>query len=94
MHAQMRLLMDAIVVGEPRVFGVEALAADPLFTQLAGGVVPSIDTLYDDLARFDDAALAALEEMVAEHGLVRAPKLRAPCPAPTRAIAAGPPTTR
>ena len=76
MGAQMRLLMDAVAVGEPRVFGVEALAADPLFTHLAGGVVPSIDTLYDDLARFDDRALSDLEGMVAEHGLVRVPQLR------------------
>ena len=76
MGAQVRLLMDALVVGETRVFGVEALAADPLFTYLAGGVVPSIDTLYDDLARFDDQALCDLEGMVAEHGLVRVPRLR------------------
>lgn len=76
MDAQMRLLLDAIVVGESRVFGVEALASDPLFTHLAGGVVPSIDTLYDDLARFDEPALADLEDMVAEHGLVRLPKVR------------------
>jgi Transposase DDE domain group 1 len=76
MGTQMRLLMDALAVGEPRVFGVEALAADPLFTHLAGGVVPSIDTLYDDLARFDDRALSDLEEMVAAHGLVRVPQLR------------------
>lgn len=76
MGAQMRLLMDAVAVGEPRVFGVEALSADPLFTHLAGGVVPSIDTLYDDLARFDDRALSDLECMVAEHGLVRVPQLR------------------
>jgi hypothetical protein len=76
MGAQMRLLMDAVAVGEPRVFGIEALAADPLFTHLAGGVVPSIDTLYDDLARFDEQALGDLEGMVAEHGLVRVPRLR------------------
>ena len=78
MGAQMRLLMDALAVGEPRVFGVEALAADPLFTHLAGGVVPSIDTLYDDLARFDDERSRDLEDMVAEHGLVRVPQLRGP----------------
>jgi hypothetical protein len=47
MQTQMRLLMDAAAVGEPRVFGVEALSADPLFVHLAGGVVPSLDTVYE-----------------------------------------------
>lgn len=78
MSAQLRLLADAFAVGETRVFGVEGLASDPLFTYLAGGVVPSIDTLYDDVSRFDDAALAALEGMMADHGLVRVPKLHGP----------------
>ncbi len=32
----------------------ESLAADPLFVRLAGGVVPSLDTVYRDLCRFDD----------------------------------------
>jgi hypothetical protein len=40
--------------------------------------VPSIDTRYDDLARFDDAALRTLEEMMATHGLARASKLSGP----------------
>jgi hypothetical protein len=70
MPAQMRLLMDAALVGEARVFGVEALAADPLFVHLAGGVVPSLDTVYRDLRRFDDEAIADLEALMAEHGLV------------------------
>lgn len=69
MPAQMRLLMDAALVGEARVFGVEALSADPLFVHLAGGVVPSLDTVYRDLRRFDEEAIADLEQMVAEHGL-------------------------
>jgi hypothetical protein len=69
MEAQMRLLMDATLLGEHRVFGVEALSADPLFVHLAGGVVPSLDTIYRDLRRFDDPAIAALEEMMATHGL-------------------------
>ncbi|MBI2374013.1 MAG: hypothetical protein HYV07_08445 [Deltaproteobacteria bacterium] len=34
---QIRLLVDANVVGESRVLGIEACAADPLFLQLAGG---------------------------------------------------------
>ncbi len=70
MQAQLRLLMDAAAIGEARVFGVEALSADPLFVHLAGGVVPSLDTVYRDLRRFDDPAIIAMEEMVAEHGLV------------------------
>jgi hypothetical protein len=69
MEAQMRLLIDAAVVGEHRVFGVEALSADPLFVHLAGGVVPSLDTIYRDLRRFDEQALCALEELMATHGL-------------------------
>jgi hypothetical protein len=69
MAAQMRLLMDAFAVGEARVFGLEALAADPLFVRLAGGVVPSLDTVYRDLARFDHDALAALEGLMAAQGL-------------------------
>lgn|SRR5512135_7481 len=69
MAAQVRMLIDAAVAGEDRVFGLEALAADPLFVHLAGGVVPSIDTVYRDLGRFDDRAIEALEALVAEHGL-------------------------
>jgi hypothetical protein len=69
MEAQLRLLLDANVAGEARVFGLESLAADPLFVRLAGGVVPSIDTVYRDLCRFDDAAIADLETMMVEQGL-------------------------
>ena len=69
MEAQMRLLMDAAAVGEHRVFGVESLSADPLFVHLAGGIVPSLDTIYRDLRRFDEPAIIALEEMMAAHGL-------------------------
>jgi hypothetical protein len=76
MGTQLRLLTDAFAVGETRVFGVEALAADPVFLYLAGGVVPSIDTIYDDLDRFDEHALTVLEDKVAEHGLVRVPQVR------------------
>jgi hypothetical protein len=71
MGTQLRLLLDTYAVGEGRVFGVEALASDPLFVHLAGGFVPSIDTLYDDLARFDDGALFDLEELMAAQGLAR-----------------------
>nr|WP_236644096.1 transposase [Sorangium cellulosum] len=69
MAAQMRLLMDSALAGEERVFGIEALAVDPLFVRLAGGVVPSIDTVYRDLCRFDEEALEALHSMVVDHGL-------------------------
>lgn len=70
MQAQVRLLIDAAAVGEDRVFGLESWAADPLFVRLAGGVVPSLDTVYRDLARFDPAAILTLEQWMAEQGLV------------------------
>ncbi len=76
MSAQVRLLVDAFAVGETRVFGVEGLASDPLFVHLAGSRVSSIDTLYDDVGRFDDASLATLENMMACHGLARLPLVR------------------
>src|SRR5262249_19460004 len=69
MGAQLRLLMDVFAVGEQRPFAVESLCADPLFAHLSGGSCPSVDTLYRDLDRFDDGALAALEQMVASQGL-------------------------
>lgn len=69
MEAQLRLLLDANIVGETRVFGLESLAADPLFVHLAGGVVPSLDTVYRDLCRFDDHAVRDMESLVAEQGL-------------------------
>lgn len=69
MHTQMQLLVDAAVAGAKRVFDFEWLAGDPLFTHLAGGAVPSIDVLYDDLRRFGPQELEDLEELVAEQGL-------------------------
>lgn len=69
MAAQLRMLLDLFIVGEHRVFGLESLAADPLFVHLAGGVVPGLDTVYRDLARFDDGSVGKLEAMMAEHGL-------------------------
>lgn len=65
----MQLLLDAAVAGAKRVFDFEWLAGDPLFTHLAGGAVPSIDVLYDDLRRFGPEELEDLEALVAEHGL-------------------------
>ncbi len=78
MGAQLRLLLDAFAVGETRVFGVEGLASDPLFVHLAGGMIPSIDTLYDDLNRFDPEAIEHLEAMVGEQGLARVWGMRRP----------------
>jgi len=69
MAAQLRLLMDLQFCGQGRVFGLEALAADPLLIHLAGGCLPSIDVLYDDLARFADDDIETLGAMVSEHGL-------------------------
>lgn len=69
MHTQMQLLVDAAVAGAKRVFDFEWLAGDPLFTHLAGGAVPSVDVLYDDLRRFGPHELEHLEELVAEQGL-------------------------
>jgi Transposase DDE domain group 1 len=69
MQTQMRMLLDLFMAGEHRIFGLEALAADPLFVLLCGGVVPSLDTVYRDLARFDDEGINALEDMMAQHGL-------------------------
>jgi hypothetical protein len=77
MGAQLRLLMDAFVVGQTRVFGVKELATDALFVHLAGGVLPSLQTLYEDLDRFDDHALAELEALMAAHGLAALPARRA-----------------
>jgi hypothetical protein len=69
MEAQLRLLIDANFAGEERVFGLESLAADRLVVHLAGGVVPSIDTVYRDLERFDEEALVDLERLMAREGL-------------------------
>jgi hypothetical protein len=77
MEAQLRLLLDANVAGEARVFGLESLAADPLFVRLAGGVVPSIDTVYRDLTRFDAGAVQDLEALMVKQGLESVKKLRA-----------------
>lgn len=73
MHTQMQLLVDAAVAGAKRVFDFEWLAGDPLFTHLAGGAVPSIDILYDDLRRFGAQELEDLEALVAEQGLNSSP---------------------
>jgi hypothetical protein len=68
MGAQMQLMLDMSVAGGQRVFDLEMLAADPLFVHLAGGSVPSIDVLYDDLRRFDQPALEDLEGVLADQG--------------------------
>lgn len=69
MGAQLRLLLDAAAVGEQRVFGLESLGSDPLFVHLAGGSVPSVDTVYRDLGRVHDLDLAKLELVAADQGL-------------------------
>lgn len=69
MAEQMRLLIDAQVLGQPRIFGLERLAQDPLFVHLVGGSVPSLDTMYRDLGRLGPLDLARLDALVAEQGL-------------------------
>jgi len=69
MHTQLQLLIDAFAVGARRVFDFERLAADPIFVHLAGGAVPSIDVLYDDLRRFEAHDLEGLEALLAEQAL-------------------------
>ena len=78
MGNQLRLLLDLIVADEERVFGLEALAADRLFCRLAGESVPSLDTVYRDLRRFEEASLGNLEALMIEQGLFglqRSPKV-------------------
>jgi hypothetical protein len=69
MHTQLQLLLDATIVGARRVFDFEWLALDPIFEHLAGGAVPSVDTLYDDLRRFGPDEVQKLEAIMAEQGL-------------------------
>jgi len=71
MPSQMRTIIDANAVGEPRIFGLENLAADPLFAMLAGGNVASIDTHYRDLGRFDALEIFCLEAIMTKYGLTR-----------------------
>lgn len=74
MPSLVRMLIDAMISGAGRVFDLEQLSADPLFVHLAGGVVPSLDTVYRALMKFDDQALADLEERLAYEGLTGALK--------------------
>jgi len=76
MDSVLRMLIDVNVAGEGRVFGLEALAADPLFIELAGGSVPSLDVVYDDLCRLDDDHIRHLETMMAAFGLAELQALR------------------
>ncbi len=69
MPEQLRLLLDLAIVGEDRIFALEALSADRLFVHLAGGTIPSLDTMYRDLRRMEPSDVASLEEMMAMHGL-------------------------
>lgn len=74
MPEQIRLLIDANAVGEQRVFGLEALAIDPLFVRLAGGSVPSLDTVYRDLCRFDEPLLGSLHGLMSRLGMAELDK--------------------
>ncbi len=65
----LRLIIDAQVLGRSRVFAIEALAGDALFTALAGGQIPSVDVLYDDLRRFGPEDLQRLRNLAIEQGL-------------------------
>ena len=78
MEAQIELLIDDAAAGEQRVFGIEALSADPIFSHMAGGIVPSIDTIYRDLRRFDDQAICDLEALMAKNGLAAVRAKRRP----------------
>lgn len=69
MSAQLQLLLDLYVSGHDRVFDLELLARDALIVHLAGGSIPSVDTMYRDLQRFDAQSLEQLEAMMAGHGL-------------------------
>lgn len=76
MASQLRLLMDLYVAGEGRVFGLESHAQDPMLKHLAGGYVPSIDVLYDDLGRFDADKLGLLHHLMAQVSLQRVKRAR------------------
>jgi hypothetical protein len=69
MGDQLRLLLDVAVVGEDRLFALEALSSDRLFVHLAGGMIPSLDTVYRDLRRFESTSLTSFEQLMAQHGL-------------------------
>lgn len=71
MEGQLRLLMDLYVAGEGRVFGLESHAQDPVLRHLAGGFVPSIDVLYDDLGRFGRQQLTLLHMLMSQVALQR-----------------------
>jgi len=76
METQLRLLIDAFVIGEQRIFGIEGLAVDPLLVTLAGGMLPSIDTVYRDVCRFDDNCSQRLTTLMIAEGLAPVRSLR------------------
>ena len=61
--------VDMSVIGVPRVYGIEALASDPLIVHLQGGAIPSIDTFYRDLKRFEAEDVQRFETITGQHGL-------------------------
>jgi hypothetical protein len=76
MHEQIQLVMDLHVAGEGRVFGLESLAHDPLFVALAGGAVPSVDTVYDDFGRCGPDEIVSLESVMADEALAELRRVR------------------
>ena len=74
----LRTMVDLCVAGGGRPFDLEHLGADPVFQRLAGGFVPSVDVLYDDLRRFDGTSLAALDAMVGAQAIAVTRPLRLP----------------
>jgi hypothetical protein len=76
MEAQLRLLLDLQVAGEGRVFGLESHAQDPVLKHLAGGFLPSIDVLYDDLCRFGRDELGLLHLLMSQVALQRLSQLK------------------
>lgn len=69
MGYQLHLLLIALTAGIERVFEFEGIARDPLLVMLAGGQMPSIDVLYDDLRRFGEPQVALLSKLVSEVGI-------------------------
>lgn len=65
----LRLVLLSLAAGQTRLFGVEFLAGDSGFRKLSNDCIPGIDTVYRDLARFDEPATKKLSALVVKHGL-------------------------
>jgi len=64
-----RTFVDLYVLGGARPFDIEHAAADAGFRLVVGGLVPSVDVLYDDLRRFDEPHLLIIDQLVADQGI-------------------------